>query len=140
MTFLKPSRAERKEAERVERERLEEEAKQRYAERDATLDWIATVDKYPGSVTDYNCFKRKQFEEIDVAEFIPGRARKVVRIEDPAAYPFPRDIDLLASLRNSGECVGFVHYTPLHRIGGGYGESTSYVGGYGVPIRKARGE
>lgn len=102
-----------------------EKWKERIAKEREILDWAQSLDKYLGGVEAYTVFKRGLFMEIDVSEYQDGRASKWVRVENNP------EIDLLARLKDKGECVGFVHYAPLQRIG-----ESAFSGGYGIPVKE----
>lgn len=84
---------------------------------------IEQMDKYPGSISDYNRFKDGNYVEMDT-----GRPLKIVQVETTDVDNDP-EYNLLTRLINDG-CTGFIHYVPAQHT---YGHT---VGGYGVPVRK----
>ncbi len=101
----------------------EEKAKKREKEKelDELLDWVETLESYPGSVSDYSRLKGEDYQEIDLKG--PEKSFFI--------YSYMEDcdderIELIRQLRREG-CVALVHFQ--------YSFDTCFDGG-GVPVKR----
>lgn len=115
----------------LEKEFRERAHKEAEVERRELREWAALLDRYLGSVRDYSALKGEPFEEIT---FERPFKRNVFHVVVDGSAP---EWDYLARLKNNDQCVAFVHYVPIQKVGY-IGEEPIYIGGYGIPIRRGK--
>jgi len=83
-------------------------------------DGINALDRFPGSLAEYNELKRHEYEIMDT-----GTQEKYMFIDQEIEW------DLLKKLLDE-RCVGFIRYIPLS----GSGVYSDNSGGYGIPVKR----
>jgi hypothetical protein len=139
--FRKVAEANKKAREEVEKERLAQLKDEEETNRIRLLnERIDRLDRFPGTLADYNIFKGKTYEILD-----SGSSNKEVFIDEPNSHPWigreKEDTESLAKLLEQG-CVGFVYYQKRQAWKNvNYSNCTTHYTayqGFGVPIREQR--
>jgi hypothetical protein len=79
---------------------------------------IDSLDRFTGSLTEYNILKGCEHVPMDT-----GRPKKYVSVD------YERETELIRLLMDNG-CTGFIRYVPKEPI------YLATIGGFGIPVRK----